>query len=191
MGPDTTLSDAASALTVAAAKRPGDLHHHAQRAQQQQHHQHQHWKVEAGVSDAGGGGGSAEVGGVDNVVLRASLEVTLPVAGATAAGGCGSTSSGDGQRSVESCDTVGGEGDDDDRSGKGMSGARILPSLRSRGSVSFAHVEGGLEEDVGRSGSGGSLETKDGAIGNGGGADVCHPGTTHTPPAELQASETL
>lgn len=129
--------------------------------------------------------------GVDNIVLRASLEVTLPVAGTTAAAGCSSTSSGDGRRSVVSGDAVVGEGDDDDRSGKGGSGARILPYLRSRGSVSFAHVEGGLEKEVGRSRSGGSLVPQDGAIGNGGGADVRHPGTTHMPPAELQASETL
>lgn len=179
VGPDTVTSDASALVT--APKRSGDLHQQAKRAQQQR------WQ-EASVATGDEAGGSAETGSVDNAVLRERLEVTLPVATVAR----GSTTSIDGRQSIESYRNIGEKGEDDDRSGKGRSGVRMLPSLRYRGSRNVSQADVGLDEQSGQNGSGSvSLGRNNSAIGNGREAVVRESGTTHTPRDETQVRERL
>ena len=178
VGPNTTTSDASAAMTMP-SRRSGDPHKQENRA-------HKHWKVETGVS--GGGSGCAEAGGVENIMLRASLEVT-PAAAAAAAAADGSTPTADGRTRVEPCEPIGCD-NADGRSGKGRPGVRMLPSLESRGSLRFANADGWNEGEGSRTGGGISLVQNNAANGNCAGAVGQH-GTTYTLAVESQVTKVL
>lgn len=168
MGPDTVSDEA---TTVATGVVPTTTLRVIQPARcEQEQQQQQRWKVEPRFSS--GGGGCEESTGIESVTLRASLDLT-----AGAATGCAGNDRGGGGiiidggggaaaangavirdgRDVDSCDV---QGIYVDRSGvKVKPDVRVPPSLKSRGSVSFAgagHEEGVVGES-GNAGGGGAL----------------------------------